>query len=178
FLNFYGQNEARLYRQPSIYEGQSNQTKRSWLMSILSPILFYAPDVHLDSLNKIWVDRIAAKEPWNKFRLGRTSTRDASNVQCMQATILLNANIAFLDVPGVESGGPSQSLTQIFSYISTVLALGSAILGLVLGRHHHTKRTRTAVEASLFLSGHDLETTAIIYSLPYALLMYGSVGGE
>ncbi|KAJ7770192.1 hypothetical protein DFH07DRAFT_806033 [Mycena maculata] len=172
YINFYGQESARLIRHHSIYGEPSWKERRSRLMSLLSPVLFYAPDVHLKSLNKIWVDRIAAKEPWREM-IAKEISEWAEHTAF--ATILLNANVAFLDIPNVESEGPSQSLTQIFSYISTVLVIGSIILGLMLGRQHRTKHIGRAVEAANFLGMHDLETTAIIYALPYALLMYGMI---
>ncbi|KAF7361847.1 hypothetical protein MVEN_00529200 [Mycena venus] len=170
FLNFHGQEAARLTRYQSIYDKPSGQDS-SWLMSILSPILFCVPEVHLQSFGKIWVDEIAAKEPWVKF-IGKLTSEWSEHTAF--ATILLNANVAFLGVPGVDPGGSSQSLTQVFSSISLVLSVGSAIIGLILVRQHRTKRIGTADEAVGFFENHkNLKTTAIIYSLPYALLMYG-----
>ncbi|KAJ7045570.1 hypothetical protein C8F04DRAFT_1065334 [Mycena alexandri] len=172
FVNFYGQEAARICRNKSVHGKALMQDSHSWLMKILSRLLFNAPQVQLIGFDRIWVDEIAAREPWIK-QIERLTSEWAEHTTF--ATILLNANVAFLDVPGVESGGPSQSLSQIFFYISIVLVLGSAILGLILKRQHSTKHLGTAPEAADFLSSHDLETTAIIYSLPYALLMYGLV---
>ncbi|KAJ6593954.1 hypothetical protein B0H19DRAFT_42874 [Mycena capillaripes] len=185
FLNHYGQQSARLCRDRTIYDVPPRQDRRSWAISFLSPILFYVPDVHLHSLDKIWVDEIAAKEPWRAFTERLTSEWAE---QTAFATILLNANVAFLGVPGVESVGPSQPLTQLFSSISLVMSIGTAILGLMLVRQNRTKRIGTAEEAVRFIlkntpcltlyqvdffTTRDLETTAILFSLPYALLMYG-----
>ncbi|KAJ6586976.1 hypothetical protein DFH09DRAFT_1142160 [Mycena vulgaris] len=185
FINYHGQEAARLTRHQSVH-GPS-QDRRSWLMSVLSPILFYAPDTYLYNLDKIWVDNIAAKEPSiNWISKLTTEWTEHTAFVCavlvlfaarindgLQAAILLNANVAFLDIPGVAEA--SQSLTQIFSYISIVLVIGSIILGLMLVRQHRTKHIETAVEAANFLSAHKLETTAILYALPYALLMYGMI---
>jgi len=55
FLHFHGQNGARLNQDQSIYIGLS---KRSLLISMLSPVLFGAPDVHLRTLKDIWIDDI------------------------------------------------------------------------------------------------------------------------
>ncbi|KAF8210329.1 hypothetical protein K438DRAFT_1959613 [Mycena galopus ATCC 62051] len=161
----------RLSRCQSIYK---HEDKRSWFITIISPILFHAPDVHLRSMDKIWVDEIAAKGPWVKFieRLISEWTEHTAF-----AYILLNINVAFLDIPGVESEGSTQPLAQVFSSISLVLCLASAILGLRLVRHHRTKRIGTAAEAVKFFTTHHLETTAIMYSLPYVLLMYRLVIG-
>lgn len=165
FINYHGQEAARLSRYQSVHGEPSWQDqKRSWLMSILSPILFYAPDEHLCNLGKVWVDRIVAKQPWVKL-ISKLTTEWAEHTAfvsdplllrltalkaCVQATILLNANVAFLDIPGVDSGGSPQSLTQIFSYISIVLVIGSTILGLMLVRHHRSKHIGTALEGVSF----------------------------
>ncbi|KAJ7680379.1 hypothetical protein DFH06DRAFT_1404177, partial [Mycena polygramma] len=188
FLNFHGQEAARLSRNQSVYGVPPREERRSWAMSILSPILFYVPDTHLHSFDKIWVDEIASTGPW-KALTGRLISEWS---ECTAfATILLNANVAFLDIPGVENEGPSSQtpVAQLLSSTSLVLSIGTAILGLVLVRHHRTKRIGTADEAVCFhllksppcltwyqvdfFNKHHLERTAIIYSLPYALLMYG-----
>ena len=51
-----------------------------------------------------------------------------------QSTVLLNANIAFLAVPFVESNnGPFRmSLSAVLSQISTLISLGSILSGLQL----------------------------------------------
>jgi hypothetical protein len=36
-------------------------------VTCLSPLLFWAPDVHLQSLEKIWVDRLVHIGPWIQF---------------------------------------------------------------------------------------------------------------
>ncbi|KAJ7901887.1 hypothetical protein B0H14DRAFT_1259081 [Mycena olivaceomarginata] len=170
FLNFYGQKSPRLYRGQSIYHEPSLADRRSWSMSIISPILFYIPDVHLYSMDKVWVDQMAARLPWVKFIENLISEWKEHTTF---ATILLTVNVSFLDVPGVESEGPSQSLTQVFSSISLVLCAASAILGLILVRQQRTKRIGTADEAVEFFSNNHLEISAIIYSLPHALLLHG-----
>jgi hypothetical protein len=37
------------------------------LITILSPLLFFAPDIHLRSLNKVWVDNMIVETAWKKF---------------------------------------------------------------------------------------------------------------
>lgn len=68
----------------------------------------------------------------------------------LQATVLLNANVAFLAVPGVinnagmtmastGSSGYAQTAAQIASYVSIVLSIGAIILGLLLVRQNRTQ---------------------------------------
>jgi len=92
--------------------------------------------------------------------------------------VLLNANVAFLGIQSVDHAAPYRSAAQISSYWSTVVSMGSVILGLLLDRQNHIKDRESAQAASAFLSkmthpSLGLETLAIMYSLPYALLMWG-----
>jgi len=61
-----------------------------------------------------------------------------------------------------------------------VASMASIILGLVFVGHHRTESRNTALEAAKFLyrlqhKRHGLETLGIIYSLPYAFLMWAMV---
>ena len=62
FLNFYGQPEARLNRDQSVHGTWTNQ--RTLFIKTLSIFLFSAPDVHLRTLQKMWVDGIMHKAVW------------------------------------------------------------------------------------------------------------------
>jgi hypothetical protein len=62
FLNFYGQPEARLNRDQSVHGTRTNQ--RTWFIKTISLFLFSAPDVHLRTLQKMWVDGIMHKAVW------------------------------------------------------------------------------------------------------------------
>jgi len=69
--NFHGQPCARLNRDQSVY---CNDWKpRSFLMTMLSPVLFCAPDVHLRGLEKIWVDGVMHSTAWGLF-MGKLNT--------------------------------------------------------------------------------------------------------
>lgn len=65
FLNFHGQPGARLNRDQSVYGKVTN--KRSWLILSLSPVLFYAPEVHLRALEKMWMDGLLRDVMWVQF---------------------------------------------------------------------------------------------------------------
>lgn len=41
--------------------------RRTPLIALLSPLLFFAPDVHLKGLEKIWVDWILNNSVWGSF---------------------------------------------------------------------------------------------------------------
>ena len=65
FYNFYGQISARLDCDHSVHGHSAIQ--RSALVSLLSPLLFYAPDVYLRTLQKIWVDHLVHIASWITF---------------------------------------------------------------------------------------------------------------
>lgn len=63
---YYGQKVARLDRYQSLFDS-SGRGKRTALAALLSPVLFNAPEVHLKSLERIWVDQIINEIPWSQF---------------------------------------------------------------------------------------------------------------
>lgn len=64
-----------------------------------------------------------------------------------QATVVLNANVAFLAIQSVDvDQNPYRSPAQISSYLSVVANIGSIILGLLLMRQNRTKNRDTADE--------------------------------
>ncbi|KAI8976716.1 hypothetical protein BD414DRAFT_517194 [Trametes punicea] len=175
FLNLYGQTYARLGRDQSVYNNVKQP--RTPLITLLAPLLFNAPEVHLRGLEKIWIDNIIAIQPWSGF-IGKLQNEWQEFV--LYATVLLNANVAFLAIPSVDTGDGGLTPPQISSYLSIVASVGSILLGLLLIRQHRVKSKETADEAWRYLSSRKhptlgLETLAIIYSLPYALLMWGMV---
>lgn len=64
FVNFHGQHGARLSRLQSI---RPDSKKRTLMMIILSPTLFFAPDIHLKNIEEVWIDRMVLQEPWSDF---------------------------------------------------------------------------------------------------------------
>jgi len=98
----------------------------------------------------------------------------------IQATVLLNANMSFLAIQSVDNNGDktfNRSAAQIASYISIVTSLGTVILSLLLVREYRSKGS--AGDAAKFLGNiidpYGLETLAIWFALPYALLMWSAL---
>ncbi|EEB99584.1 hypothetical protein MPER_00712 [Moniliophthora perniciosa FA553] len=52
------------------------------------------------------------------------------------ATVILNANVAFLAIQSVDENSvtPARSAAQITSYLSVIASLGSIVIGLLLTR--------------------------------------------
>ncbi|KAF9237090.1 hypothetical protein BU15DRAFT_76323 [Melanogaster broomeanus] len=138
--------------------------------------VIYGPVKSVKLLHKIFVDDIASTEEWNTFVKKLNSQLQDTN---LLATVLLNANVGFLAIQSVDDSG-GISIKQLASYMSLVASLSSIILGLVFVGHTRTETRNSAFQAANFLhrlqhETHGLETLAIIYSLPYALLLWGIV---
>jgi hypothetical protein len=65
FLNFYGEANARLERNASVYGVPLH--RRTMLIKTLSLFLFSAPDFHLKTLQSMYVDGIMHRSVWEKF---------------------------------------------------------------------------------------------------------------
>ena len=65
FLHFHGQKSARQDRYKSVYK--DSRRRRTILIRILSPMLFFFPDVHLLELEKLWTDKIIVEGHWREF---------------------------------------------------------------------------------------------------------------
>ena len=158
YFNFYGQPEARLNRDDSVYGHWTN--RRTWFIKIVSIFLFSAPDVHLENLQKMWVDGMLHKavweaglkkvtDEWQEFILYVSVTKHKclKSYFFIKATVMLNADMAFLSIQSVDiNSNPYRSPTQISIYCSITASIGGIILGLILVRQSQTKHRETASE--------------------------------
>ena len=64
FLNFYGEANSRLERNFSVYGDPLY--RRTLLIKAFSLVLFSAPDIHLKTLQNMWVDSIMYKFVWQQ----------------------------------------------------------------------------------------------------------------
>ncbi|KAG1856358.1 hypothetical protein DFJ58DRAFT_784711 [Suillus subalutaceus] len=163
FFNFCGQPGARLDSDQTIYfKGHDHQ---SLLFIVASLLLFGAPHTHQEDLKKIWVDRIINRVLWNQF-IGKLNDEWAG--LALSATVILNANVAFLAIPSV------QDTAKLLSYLSVVCSIAVVLLVLLLVRQNQKKDCERAVTLLKYVSQSffDMEALAITYSLPYGLLMW------
>lgn len=169
YLNLHGEHAARLNREQSIYR----ERNRSPFIKIMSPFLLYAPENHLRKLLKISVDSLVNQSSWFQFLQKLT---DEWKELTLYATVLLNANVAFLAIQSVDNAATNghRSNAQRASYFSIVTSIGAIILGLLLVRQHHTTLTPSFL-VNRSISGLGLETLSVMYSLPYAFLMWGTL---
>ncbi|KAJ7917657.1 hypothetical protein B0H13DRAFT_1994490 [Mycena leptocephala] len=176
FYDFHGEPCARLEKEHSVF---GYKPTRSLLFHILGPLLFNAPLAHLHALESVYVDEIAYVAPWGRI----------SDTLCLEwqelilyATVLLNADVAFLAIPTVDDGGhmTSRSTSQIAGYVSLISSLGSVIIGLILVRQSRKRKEDEIDVVATFLGRHyngrfGFESLALLHSIPFALLMWGAI---
>ena len=56
---------ARLMNDQSVYD--KPQRERSLLITLMSPLLFWAPEEHLQEMEKLWTDEVIIESRWKKF---------------------------------------------------------------------------------------------------------------
>lgn len=183
-MNFWGFPGARLSNNQSVRGNHpksfdpSVKRKRGIIFRVLSPILFLAPAFHLNALEDIYVDKVVKTRPWKVFN---NKMEDAFTEYILYATVLLNANVAYLSIPTVQSDQLFPELwtsaASVVSMVSMIMSLGSIITGLLLVRQQRSGG-QYAEEAVRFLEDRShltrgTEMLAILYSLPYALLLWG-----
>jgi hypothetical protein len=64
-LHYAGMDIARLQHGQSVFSDAI--PGRTYLMRMLSPLLFFAPYAHLETLNDVYVDDMISHVSWNKF---------------------------------------------------------------------------------------------------------------
>lgn len=174
YLNFYGQKGARLTTDQTIY---GTQSKRTYLIKTLSIFFFYAPEVHLRGIESIYTDFVLCQHRWAQFI---TPLQAEWSELVLYGAVLLIANVAFLAIPSVDPGDRIRTPSQLASYFSIITSIGNVVIGLLLLRQHRTKPQDNAEEVDNYLrsryhSSLGFETLAILYSLPYALLLWSAV---
>ncbi|KAN0108993.1 hypothetical protein V8E52_009776 [Russula decolorans] len=187
FLYFHGQRHARLLKNQTVYDDPKFSGEISRLIRFLSPLLFFAPEVHLQEMKELWTDEIIIEITWKKFM---TKLQDEWIGFVLWSTVMLAVNVGFLTLPGVmfsSTNGDSlksvhqetilPSSSQIASTLSTEASIGSILIGLFLVRHNRTKQELDPSDAATYLSQSSqrifgLEAMAIIFSLPWALLLW------
>jgi len=126
----------------------------------------------------LWVDELVHQVSWTQV-INKLSTEWQEFI--LLATVVLNANVAFLSIQSVDNNGDSRSPTQLASYFSILASIGSIILGLLLVRQNRTYARLDPAEVAIFLKKRahpvwGLEALAVLYSLPYSLLIWSVVG--
>jgi hypothetical protein len=175
FLYFHGQKHARLVSHETVYD--KPQRERTKLIKLLSPLFFYAPEVHLRDVEKLWTDEVIIETVWNTFMTKLLEEWEdvilwvmqirvsdfflySTSRDSFQSTVMLTANVGFLAIPGVVLSNLSgtnitaasqvvifTSSAQIASSLSIEASVGSIVIGLLLVRHNRTNQKKDPASA-------------------------------
>ncbi|KAG0708037.1 hypothetical protein DFH29DRAFT_563050 [Suillus ampliporus] len=190
FVNFCGQPGARLDVDQSLYGDSDTRSKKTFLR-VMNVILFGSPDAQSKAIHRIWVDETIVQPRWKNF-IDRLTTE--WNGYTIFSTVMLAVDISFLAVPSVQT----QTSAILLAYLSTLCALGSLLVSLILAGQVNDSRRGSAEDvvsfffdrltcvflppqASFMIGMSDsmlgLESLALMLSLPFALLIWGCVSG-
>ncbi|KIJ11867.1 hypothetical protein PAXINDRAFT_15317 [Paxillus involutus ATCC 200175] len=199
FLNFHGQPGARLNADQSIYNKPlaSEEGFTSPVFYTLNILLLAAPRKYMQTLRGLYVDRFVNGSRWKGFISGLKDEWNGYTVfvripgflDCIverhfnlgysQSTVMLAVDISFLAVPGVINGSfqISQTPTAITVYISTILSLGTLIVSVLLADQIRMRGIESVKEGTTYMARMTntvlgIEAMAVMYSLPYALLVW------
>ncbi|KAI6016564.1 hypothetical protein BKA83DRAFT_4331434 [Pisolithus microcarpus] len=199
FINFSGQSCARLDADQCIYASHHHPSRSgsSFLIRIFDLFLFKSASVYLEELRRMWVDQIVHYPRWQKYIAKLTSEWARFTIF---STVLLTADVGVLAVPALgggggggtpinntgssTSGGPSppvasQMIAAIASiYISILFSVASILTSIQLTNHVGGKEYSSATATSELLQRTEkslfgTDRLAIMYSLPYAFLVWG-----
>ncbi|KAI9429200.1 hypothetical protein H4582DRAFT_1827456, partial [Lactarius indigo] len=160
--------------------------ERSLLTTLLSLLLFLAPEVHLQEMENAWTDEIIIERVWKEFttKLVGDFTR-----LIFPSTVTLSANVGFLAIPGVVISNIINSITsasqvdifvspaQIASSMSMLASVANIVIGMLLVYHNGPKQNADPAGTSVYFYKRvhrtlGFEPVAIVFSLPWALLMW------
>ncbi|KAJ7500753.1 hypothetical protein B0H11DRAFT_1994306 [Mycena galericulata] len=167
--HLHGEYVARLDRRKSVY-GASPKC-RYWMV-LSSPLLFNAPNGHLQNLRAIFMDELVSQLSWK-----RLMEKVLSEWQDMTlyGTLILNANVGILAVPG----SANTPIAQVASYMSICFGLASIILGLLLSRKYRPDAADAVTAGPAFSFKKQclqaLEARASLFSLPYVFIIWGVI---
>ncbi|KAG2008408.1 hypothetical protein CC2G_013844 [Coprinopsis cinerea AmutBmut pab1-1] len=170
FICLHGEKGARLESNQSIY----GVWRRSWFLKILATVMAFGPSMHFRRLKAVTVDSIVSKHAWSKCR---SKLLEEWRDVILYATVVLTANVSFLTIQSVDDEGVElghRTHAQRASDFSIVMSMGTIIFGLfLLIQHRESMNMRFIANRSASRLG--LETLAVLYSLPYAMLMWSMI---
>lgn len=169
FSNFYGEIGARLGTDHTVYAEDSYLEKRP-LVKLFNLVMFGSPSSHVRKIDSVWVDQSVNRPRWKTFMNGLTNEWSGLAIY---STVMLAVDISFLAVPAISE----RLSAQITLYISSLCSVASLVVSALLAQSSHQDSIdqATAFMTRMTRSLHGKENLAIIFSLPYALVIWGMV---
>ncbi|KIJ08414.1 hypothetical protein PAXINDRAFT_172918, partial [Paxillus involutus ATCC 200175] len=160
FINFYGQPEARLNADQSVFtklRGQDEAT--SSLITISDIFLFGGPSAHASELRRVWVDWTVNFPRWKGFISKLSSEWTGFTIY---STVMLAVDVSFLAIPTLNPDVMTTmpEAAKIMTYFSVIFVVGSLVAEMMM------KSTKSTM---------GTDALAIMYSLPFALLIWGMI---
>ncbi|KAF8836690.1 hypothetical protein BDN67DRAFT_1014475 [Paxillus ammoniavirescens] len=180
FFNFHGQMGARLDVDQSIYETAQERSRTSVVLRTVNLILFGAPAVHSEGLRRVWVDQTVNQPRWKAFVANVNNEWAGFTIY---STVMLAVDVSFLAVPGVESSDPNsdpQPVCVVATYVSILCTIGSLVASVILSSQSRRTGYGSATETVTYMAKMTstlvgIDHLAIMYSVPYGLLLWGMV---
>ncbi|KAF4601651.1 hypothetical protein EYR40_004850 [Pleurotus pulmonarius] len=149
----------------------------------VSPWLFGAPNELLHRLDDIFINNEVAIQPWRELIKHLHAEWQDFILNVGQSAVLLAANVAFLAIQSIDGNKDHPDFrfpSQIASYVSTLMSISSILAGLLLVHHTRAKVHDSKLEALEYLGTRrdglfGFVPLAIVYSLPYTLLLYAVI---
>ncbi|KAH7906251.1 hypothetical protein BJ138DRAFT_1163047 [Hygrophoropsis aurantiaca] len=163
FFNFCGKEADRVDSYLSI-DKKNSIDRKTIFYRILNLILFGAPEMHTQRLEKIWAVKMGGSAPCWKNYINRRNGE--WNSLTIYSTVLLAVNVSFLALPGVETKSTKVlSFCAFAIYLSTMNATGSMVGSLILAHRNHRNKLLLGELMSLRALG-------TLYGAPAGLLMW------
>jgi len=172
FLNFYGEEHARLDRTQRVEEREPPQPP-AWLLSLSQIILFNTPNHYLTELEALWADKVAYADHWHQFL--EKLIRDWSETRDMAKAVWI-ADMLFLLLPFTNR------IQRRICLCAMMSAIGSLLTGVYHIRYHRSHlQVKDGSLAAAFLENAEHPTAgffpiAVIFSIPFVLLMWSILG--
>ncbi|KAI0253108.1 hypothetical protein BJV78DRAFT_1281181 [Lactifluus subvellereus] len=173
FRDFHGQPNARLGSGQPVYSEPKHE--RSLRFKLLSLLLFLAPTNYLRDMEILSVDDYIVFTAWESFM--NELLQEWTDV-LLPSTVMLSVTVSFLAIPGVVLSNLNGS--NIASTLSIVASVGSIVIDLLLVRYTNTKPKPSSASSPRYQYENSQrlfsnESMAIVFSLPWALLMWSYV---
>ncbi|KAG2079266.1 hypothetical protein BDR04DRAFT_1112518 [Suillus decipiens] len=166
FENFHGQPGAWLVADQSLYGGRNTHSKYTIItLRILNCILFGSLGTYSNAVHSVWVSGAIVRPRWQGFIEELTAEWSRYAVS---STVMLFVNMRFLALT-------TQASTVALVHLSALCTIGSLIITLCLvGQVNERLQGRHAISFMVKVSRSifGLEGLSIMFSLPFALLMW------
>ncbi|KAF7790181.1 hypothetical protein EIP86_001133 [Pleurotus ostreatoroseus] len=184
-IHRYAQPNPKLARdQREIFESQDEHAAihhywadTSRIEYFLSVIMFFAPRVYFKVFRNT-NDNLLTHEEWVPVFDG---LKDDWQQVAINAAVLMNANIAFLAIPGIPIRDDGILIPiQVICQLSILLSLMSMITGLVLIKQNAVTEGKVHSGFFRFVTAWrdediGLYAAAFMFSIPYVLLIWSTV---